>query len=164
MYALRKLLARFILASVFIFNGLIGVLLAHPSYKKVDNLKTWTVVTATVISSSISQEHRRKGITFCPVINVKYVFGEQTLSSKLEIEDGPCSLIKASVQKTIAKFKNGKSVDAFVNPSKPSEILISNFSLGILFYLGVILIAISSITAITILLLPSKRMFVEKTA
>lgn len=164
MYELRKLLVRIILASFFIFVGLIGALFAHSSYKKVNNLKTWTPVNATVISSSISKEHRRKGITYCPVINVNYVFNEQALISKIEIEDGPCSLIKASIQKTIAKFKDGKTVDAFVNPSKPSEIRIEKFSLGILFYLMVLIVIICSIAALTLLLLPSKYMFVEKPA
>ena len=66
---------------------------------------------------------------------VEYVFQGQPRTSKPDIEDGPCSPTKTSVERTIEQYGKGVVVTAFANPQKPSAIWVANYSLGTNFYL-----------------------------
>ena len=78
---------------------------------------------------------------------VDYVFNGQTHNSKLDIEDGPCSPIQTSVSAIVEKFKQGTTVNAVVNPSKPTVIRIAEFSLGTMFYLMLVM-ALGGLTTV----------------
>ncbi len=130
-----KVLFKLFLIFFFLVIALVGALGAYSSYKKVNDLKTWQPLSATVISTSIEEEHRSKGTTYCPIVKVEYAFLGQQQTSKLDIEDGPCGPIQSSVVNTIEKYKRGTVVNAFVNPEKPFAIRVANFSLGTNFYL-----------------------------
>lgn len=130
-----KVAFKLFLIFVFSILALFSMLIAYTSYEKVDDLKTWQPLSATVTSSSIEEEHRSKGKTYCPVVNVRYVFQDREQTSRLDIEDGSCSPIQSSVEKTIKNYQHGTLVNAFVNPEKASEIRIANYTLGTIFYL-----------------------------
>lgn len=134
MNALKVLFKLFLIFFFFII-ALVGALGAYTSHKKVNDLRTWQPLSATVISTSIEEEHRPKGTTYCPVVKIEYAFLGQQQTSKLDIEDGSCSPIHASVVNTIEKYKQGAVVNAFVNPANPSVTRVASFSLGTNFYL-----------------------------
>ncbi len=137
-----KVLFKLFLVLMFSVLALFSALVAYTSHKKVNDLKTWQQLSATVVSSFVEQENRSKGTTYCPVVMVEYVFQGQPKTSKLDIEDGPCSPVKTSVERTIEQYGKGVVVTAFANPQKPSAIRVANYSLGTNFYL-MLLLAIS---------------------
>ena len=137
-----KVLFKLFLLFMFTVLALFCVLVAYSSYKKVNDLKTWQQLSATVVSSSVEQENRSKGTTYCPSVMVEYVFQGQPQTSKLDIEDGPCSPAKSSVERTLEQYGKGAVVTAFANPQKPSAVRVANYTLGTNFYL-MLLLAIS---------------------
>ncbi|WP_310446073.1 DUF3592 domain-containing protein [Thiobacillus sp.] len=138
MYAL-KIVWKIGLILLFTVITLVSILMAYSSYKKVNDVKTWRPLNATVASSIVEQERRSRGTTYCPIVMVDYIFNGQPFNSKLEIEDGPCSPVQASVSAVVEKFKQGSTVSAVVDPNKPSVIRIAAFSLGTNFYLMLVM-------------------------
>jgi hypothetical protein len=153
-----KVVFKLILIFFFFVIALVGALGAYSSHKKVNDLKTWQPLSATVISTSIEEEHRSKGTTYCPLVKVGYAFLGQSQTSTLEIEDGACSPIQASVVGTIEKYKQGAVVSAFVNPENPSAIRVANFSRGTNFYLMLFITALGFVGVVYLWRTPANKL------
>jgi hypothetical protein len=137
--------------------SLVSVLLAYTSYKKVADLKRWEKADATVISSKVVVDHRSKGTTYCPSVKISYKFRKQLQTSFLEIKDGPCSPIKGSINKIVAQYKPGLTVDVYVNPDQPTKSRVTTFSLGFLFYLGIFLSIVLGGCTVYLLFIPARN-------
>lgn len=146
MFLIKSLLV-FLLTTV----GLLCSLVAYSSYKNVIQLKTWTKMTVTVFSVAVSEEHRSKGTTYCPHINVGFEMMGQPLTSKLQITQEPCNPLKHVAVRTAEAYGVGKTLEVFVNPLKPTEVRLATYSLGWVFYMTVIVGALSFVGVIVVL-------------
>ncbi len=158
MNALKTISKILLILFSFVF-ALVGVLGAYAGYKKVTDLETWQPLMVTVVSTSIEKSHRPKGVTFCPVVKVRYTFLGRQQISRLDIEDGPCSPIKSSVIRIIEIYKQGTVVNAFVNPEDPSLVRVANFSLGINFYLMLFMIILGFSGVVYLWRTPTDKLF-----
>lgn len=154
---LIKTLLVFLLAIV----GLLCSLVAYSNYKNVSQLKTWTKMEATVVSSIVNEEHRSKGTTYCPQISVGFELLGQQHTSKLKISEGPCSPLQQVTARTVETYSAGKTLEVYVNPLKPDEVRLATYSLGWGFYLTVFVGVLSFVGVVVVIFL---RLRVTRTA
>ena len=139
----KKILIKLFLLFAFFLAFFVSTIGAYIDYKKVNEMKTWSQVNATIISSSIEEEYRSKGTTYCPSIIVEYILQGEVLTSKLSIESGGCRPIRTIVENKIKLYSEGVIINTFINPKKLSEIRAANYSLGLNFYLMVFIAIIT---------------------
>lgn len=140
---------------MFIGSGIGGV---YGHYKKMDEMKTWIDSSAVIVSSSIDKVIASKGISYCPNIIVKYLFQEQSLNSKLILEDGECRPVKVFVKNKIEKYTKGVTVNILINPKEPTKISVANYSGGLMFYLMLFLSIISFIGLFIAIITPANKL------
>lgn len=128
--------------------GLLCALLAYDTRLKVNALKTWTLTEATVTATAITQEHRSKGITYCPDISVDFELLNTRHTSKLIISQTPCSPFKSSIKKTLRDYATGTTVRIYANPEEPGEVKLSTYALDWTFYMNLVIASLSIATAI----------------
>ena len=130
---------------------LICLFLGHRFYVEVDETKAWRKITVTVVSTAVIKEVRQKGTAYCPKIGVSFEQAGVSYTSDLEISQEPCGPIKQSIGKIANTFSVGKSLEVFVNPSKPSAVRLSTYSLGWVFYITVFCGVLMFMVAIAVL-------------
>jgi hypothetical protein len=147
----------FLIKSLLVFlltmAGLLCSLVAYSNYKNVSELKTWTKMEAAVVSTIVKEERRSKGTTYCPQINVGFELLGQQHTSKLQISEGPCSPLQQFAARTAETYSAGKTLEVYVNPLKPNEVRLATYSLGWVFYLTVVVGALSFVGVIVVILL-----------
>ena len=161
------MLIRKILFKLFIVFGYASVAIlcwvfASVSYTKVNELEKWHKITINIESSNIEESRRSKGVTYCPNITANYSFNGKHYTSKLDVNDGPCSPILLNVTNTLKKYRVGSNVEVSVNPLRPEEIRVSNFSLGIGFYLSAFSGVLVTSLALFFLFLPLSKLDEKK--
>lgn len=147
---MKTFLIKSMLVVLFTIVGLLCSLVAFSSYKNVKELKAWTKMGVAVVSSVVQEERRSKGITYCPQINVGFeLLGEQH-TSKLQISEGPCSPLQQVAARTAEAYAPGKTLEAYVNPQKPSEVRLATYSLDWVFYLTLVVGVLSFVGVVVI--------------
>ena len=130
---------------LIIVLGLGCSLMAYSNYENVSELVRWEKMQVVVISAVVEKERRSKGTTYCPHIDVGFELTGHHHISALQISQTPCSLIKEVTARTVKKYGTGKSIEAYVNPSKPSEARLTTYSLSWVFYALLSIAALSFI-------------------
>ena len=130
----------------------------YNNYKKVNEIKNWKNVDATIVKSSIKKTSTSKSTKYCPLVMVNFMFKNKQEHSKLQISYGPCSIIKSNAEKTLTKYPKGDTISAVVNPKKPSEIRISKYSLDVGFYFGFLVFIGNFGLVVYMLITPAERM------
>lgn len=136
----------------------IATISVNVSYKKITNAKEWMKGNSIVETSNIEKYHRSKGITYCPVIMVRYYFEKKQYISKLDISNGSCNPIKQLVKNTIKNYNKGVDVMIYINPLNPSKIQLYNYPFGFYSWLMIFLLIISFIAFIYILVTPAIKL------
>lgn len=162
MNKLKKILIKLFVSFAFFLSFFISTLGAYIDYKKVNEMKTWTQISATIIASTMEEDHRSKGTTYCPSIIVEYSFQGKILTSKLSIESGECNPVKTIVENKIKLYSQGVIVNTFINPKKPSEIRAANYSLGLNFYLMLFIAVITFYGLAYVLFTPVNKLMKDK--
>lgn len=150
---MKIFLIKSLLVFLFTMVGLLCSLVAYSSYKNVSELKTWTKMKVSVVSAVVKEERRSKGTTYCPQINVGFELLGQQHTSKLQISEGPCSPLQQVAARTAETYGAGKTLEVFVNPLKPSEVRLADYSLGWVFYLTLVAGVLSFVGVIVVLFL-----------
>lgn len=130
--------------------GLLCSLVALSSYKNVKELKSWTKTRVDVLSAVVKEERRSKGIAYCPQIDVGFELLGQQHTSKLQISEGPCSPLQHVAARTAEAYGPGKTLEAYVNPQKPSEVRLATYSASWVFYLTLVVGVLSFVGVVVI--------------
>jgi hypothetical protein len=155
---MAKVVVKILFLFSFSFGFLIATVLSYSSYKKVNEIKYWYPIQATVTKAYIEKKIISKGATYCPVVMVKYEIQAQPVISKMELEDSDCRPARHIVSKNIKPYKQGLVIEAKVNPRKLSQIRIGTYSYGFGFYFGLIITIFLFFILIYILLTPANRL------
>ena len=127
-------------------------------YKKVNEIKNWEYVNATVMKSFIKEIDTHKGIGYCPIVIVNYFFQKHFQHTELEMGLEPCSPIKSQMRVTLTKYKKGNIISILVNPKKSSEIRTEKYTFDFSFYLGLFIFFLTFGLTIYILFIPADKL------
>lgn len=146
MILLKKLFLYFffkvIIPLLFFIIFLFSAINIYSDNKRVNEIKEWMEINATIISSTITKHSTSKSTSYCPKIFVEFKFQDSIKVSKLEIDNDPCKLTKYSMEAKMKSYKEGKNILVLVNPNDTSVSRMPSYSIGPIFYLKVFLLVL----------------------
>ena len=114
------------------FSALVGVicfLCFYVAYSNVSETKIWPQVPAIVDKTTVTRVDGNKGITYCPKSVVRFQLNGTPYTAELQSSGLVCSRSQDATHQLSAQWPSGKEVQVHVNPSKPTQVRTSNFSL-----------------------------------